>query len=61
MLAIELATVLFTVSRLQEVFRKMKLLVQTAVPPMAPVKSQGKVCCLDANHLLSGREGKVGA
>lgn len=41
-------------------FRKMKLPVPTAAPPMAPVKSQGMVRCLDANHFLGGREGQVG-
>lgn len=33
-------------------FRKMKLLVQTAAPPRAPVQSQGMLHCLDVNHFL---------
>ena len=40
-------------------FRKMKLLVQTAAPLTAPVKSHGMLHCLDVNHLLQphGRGG----
>lgn len=37
-------------------FRKMKLLVQTAAPLTAPVKSQGMLHCLDVNHFLNRME-----
>ena len=41
-------------------FRKMKLLVQTAAPLTAPVKSQGMLHCLDVNHFLQPpRKGRL--
>jgi hypothetical protein len=39
-------------------FRKMKLLVQTAAPLTAPVKSQGMLQCLNVNHFLQWQTGK---